>query len=121
MDMGNIMVIVCIWNSGVTIGDSRLRGGEFYRMITDRARELVKSIKDDVMMTGGNPANKSATALRGRNVGNTITFTTRNALDNMGHGEKNVDKCDEQIFSLFKATLTQEDLQAAKTEVDEAL
>ena len=48
--MGNIMVIVCIWNSGVTIGDSRLRGGEFYRMITDRARELVKSIKDDVMM-----------------------------------------------------------------------
>lgn len=50
MDIGNILVIVCIWNSGVTIGDSRLRGGEFYRMITDRARELLKTIKDDVIL-----------------------------------------------------------------------
>ena len=48
MDIGNIMVVVCIWNSGVTIGDNRLRGGEFFRMITDRARELLTSIKEGV-------------------------------------------------------------------------
>ena len=48
MDIGNIMVVVCIWNSGVTIGDNRLRGGEFFRMITDRARELLSSIKEGV-------------------------------------------------------------------------
>jgi hypothetical protein len=49
MDIGNIMVVVCIWNNGVTIGDTRLRGGEFFRMITDRARELLTHIKDGVM------------------------------------------------------------------------
>jgi putative IMPACT (imprinted ancient) family translation regulator len=48
MDITNIMVVVCIWNSGVTIGDSRLRGGEFFRIITDRARELLTSIKEGV-------------------------------------------------------------------------
>ena len=41
MDIGNILVVCCIWNSGVTIGDQRLRGGEFFRMITERARELL--------------------------------------------------------------------------------
>ena len=49
MDIGNIMIVVCIWNNGVTIGDTRLRGGEFFRMITDRARELLTSIKEGVM------------------------------------------------------------------------
>ena len=49
MDIGNIMVVVCIWNNGVTIGDTRLRGGEFFRMITDRARELLTSIKEGVL------------------------------------------------------------------------
>jgi len=48
MDITNIMIVVCIWNSGVTIGDSRLRGGEFFRIITDRARELLTSIKEGV-------------------------------------------------------------------------
>lgn len=51
MDIGNIMVVVCIWNSGVTIGDNRLRGGEFFRMITDRARELLTNIKEGVQQT----------------------------------------------------------------------
>ena len=51
MDIGNIMVVVCIWNNGVTIGDNRLRGGEFFRMITDRARELLTSIKEGVQQT----------------------------------------------------------------------
>ena len=51
MDICNIMVVVCIWNSGVTIGDNRLRGGEFFRMITDRARELLTSIKEGVQQT----------------------------------------------------------------------
>ena len=49
MDIDNIMIIVCIWNSGVTIGKNRLRGGEFFGMITDRARELLINIKDGLM------------------------------------------------------------------------
>ena len=49
MDIGNIMVVVCIWDSGVTIGENRLKGGEFFRMITDRTRELLTSIKEGVM------------------------------------------------------------------------
>jgi hypothetical protein len=50
MDIGNILVVCCIWNSGVTIGDQRLRGGEFFRMITERARELLTTIKSGVLM-----------------------------------------------------------------------
>ena len=51
MDVQSIMVIVCIWNNGVTIGESRLRGGEFFRMINDRARELLTQVKEKVMGT----------------------------------------------------------------------
>ena len=49
MDIGNILVVCCVWNSGVTIGDQRVRGGEFFRMITERARDLLTSIKHGVM------------------------------------------------------------------------
>lgn len=51
MDITSIMVVVCIWNNGVTLGDNRLRGGEFYRMITDRARDLLTVIKQGVQQT----------------------------------------------------------------------
>ena len=57
MEIGNIMVIVCVWNNGVTIGESKLRGGEFFRMVTERARELLTVIKEGVMqgeMEGAN-------------------------------------------------------------------
>ena len=54
MDIGNILVVCCIWNSGVTIGDQRLRGGEFFRMITERARELLTTIKSGVLMQTNN-------------------------------------------------------------------
>jgi len=60
MDIGNIMVVVCIWNSGVTIGDNRLRGGEFFRMITDRARELLTSIKEGVQTEIVGPHQRTA-------------------------------------------------------------
>jgi hypothetical protein len=43
------MVVVCIWNNGVSIGETKLRGGEFFRMITERARELLTVIKEGVM------------------------------------------------------------------------
>ena len=49
MDIGNIMVVVCIWNNSVSIGETKLRGGEFFRMITERARELLTVIKEGVM------------------------------------------------------------------------
>ena len=64
MDIGNIMVVVCIWNSGVTIGDNRLRGGEFFRMITDRARELLTNIKEGVMQGSTGRAHGSGSPSR---------------------------------------------------------
>jgi len=50
MDIGNIMVVVCVWNSGVKIGgEQRSNNGEFFRIITERARELLGDIKSGVM------------------------------------------------------------------------
>ena len=43
------MCVVCIWNNGVSIGETKLRGGEFFRMITERARELLAVIKEGVL------------------------------------------------------------------------
>lgn len=44
MEIENIVVIVCIWNSGIQIGSQQLKGGEFYRIVIERARELLNSI-----------------------------------------------------------------------------
>jgi hypothetical protein len=43
------MVVVCVWNSGVKIGGERSNNGEFFRIITERARELLNDIKSGVM------------------------------------------------------------------------
>ena len=51
MDIGNIMVIVFIWNNGISINDKKQHGGEFYRVISERARELLESIKREVVQT----------------------------------------------------------------------
>ena len=48
MDIGNIMIIVCIWNNGVTIGEQGLKGGELFKIVTERARDLLQQIKADV-------------------------------------------------------------------------
>ena len=48
MDIGNILIIVCMWNNGVTLGETRVKGGELYRVITERARELLQSIKQSI-------------------------------------------------------------------------
>lgn len=47
LEIGNIMVIVCIWPNGVAIGEG-LRGGELFRVITERARELLAVIRQGV-------------------------------------------------------------------------
>ena len=49
MDIGNIMVVVCIWNNGVSIGAPMVKGGEFFRVLTERARDLLISIKQGVL------------------------------------------------------------------------
>jgi putative IMPACT (imprinted ancient) family translation regulator len=50
MDIGNIMVVVCVWNNGVKIGgEQRSNGGEFFRVISERARELLNEIKAGVV------------------------------------------------------------------------
>jgi hypothetical protein len=48
MDIGNIMILVCIWNNGVTIGEQSLKGGELFKIVTERARDLLQQIKADV-------------------------------------------------------------------------
>ena len=54
MDIGNIMVVVCVWNNGVSIGDQNLQGGEFFRIISERVRELLQGIKADVVKVSPN-------------------------------------------------------------------
>lgn len=41
MRIENIVIIVCIWNNGVQIGPQQLKGGEFYRIVVERARDLL--------------------------------------------------------------------------------
>lgn len=49
MDIGNIMAIVFIWNNGISIGEQKQIPGEFHRIISERARELLQGIKSDVV------------------------------------------------------------------------
>lgn len=46
MEIENIVVIVCIWNSGVQIGSQQLKGGEFFRIVVERARDLMNQIQE---------------------------------------------------------------------------
>ena len=114
MDIGNIMVVVCIWNSGVTIGDNRLRGGEFFRMITDRARELLTSVKEGVMQSqaarggSGSPQRKlgdfNQKGTQNYDMLNVSKYDGGPAQATKVHGAapQSIDKIDEQILSLFK-------------------
>jgi len=46
MEIENIVLIVCIWNNGVKIGSNDIKGGEFFRIILERARELLNQIQE---------------------------------------------------------------------------
>ena len=48
MEIENIVLIVCIWNNGVQIGSQQLKGGEFYRIVVERARELLSQIQEHI-------------------------------------------------------------------------
>lgn len=50
MEIENILIVVCIWDKGVKIGNtsSIVKGGEFYKIIIDRARELLNQIQQKV-------------------------------------------------------------------------
>ncbi len=47
MEVENIIVIVCIWTSGV--GSLQIRGGELYKIILDRAKELLTTIHEQIV------------------------------------------------------------------------
>jgi putative IMPACT (imprinted ancient) family translation regulator len=53
MDIVGILCIICIWNNGVTLGEMRVKGGELYRVITERAREMLSKIKKSIITEGG--------------------------------------------------------------------
>ena len=44
MEIENIVLIVCIWNNGVQIGGQHVKGGELFRVIVERGRELLNQI-----------------------------------------------------------------------------
>jgi hypothetical protein len=49
MEVENIIVIVCIWTSGASLGHLQVRGGELYKIILDRAKELLSSIHEQIL------------------------------------------------------------------------
>ena len=48
MEIENIVLIVCIWNNGVQIGSQQIKGGEFFRIIVERGRELLNQIQEQI-------------------------------------------------------------------------
>ncbi len=51
MEVENILVIVCIWTSGATLGSLAIRGGELYKIVLDRAKELLTTIHEQILTT----------------------------------------------------------------------
>jgi hypothetical protein len=49
MDIVGILVIICIWTNGVTLGETRVKGGELHRVLTERAREMLGKIKRSIV------------------------------------------------------------------------
>ena len=47
MEVENIIVIVCIWTNGV--GSLQIRGGELYKIILDKAKELLTTIHEQIV------------------------------------------------------------------------
>lgn len=49
MEIENIVLIVCIWDNGIQLGaNSNLKGGEFFKIIIERGRELLVQIQDQI-------------------------------------------------------------------------
>lgn len=48
MEVENIIVIICIWTSGAALGNLQVRGGELYKVVLDRAKELLSSIHEQI-------------------------------------------------------------------------
>jgi Uncharacterized protein family UPF0029 len=46
MEVENIIVIICIWTSGAALGNLQVRGGELYKVVLDRAKDLLSSIHE---------------------------------------------------------------------------
>jgi len=118
MDIGNIMCVVCIWNNGVSIGETKLRGGEFFRMITERARELLAVIKEGVLqgeIEAGNSvsARKAPMETSVRSQARDPSPTAQVMVTANSNGALSQDKIDEQILMLFKKALSEQDMQAA--------
>lgn len=59
MDIGNILVIVMVWNQGLGLGDQKQIPGEFHRIISERVRELLTGIKSEVVEIQAQAANEA--------------------------------------------------------------
>jgi len=50
MEIENILIIVVVYNQGVPLGHP-VSGGEFYKAIIERARDLLTTIHDEIVKT----------------------------------------------------------------------
>ncbi len=48
MEVENIIVIICIWTAGSAIGSLQVRGGELYKVVLERAKDLLSSIHEQI-------------------------------------------------------------------------
>lgn len=46
LDIENIVLIVCIWDNGLKLGASTLKGGELFKVVLEKAKELLSVIHD---------------------------------------------------------------------------
>eukprot|EP00347_Sterkiella_histriomuscorum_P020945 403335852 len=49
MEIENIMVFVCVWNTGAQIGQQTVKGGELFKVIIERAKELLNTIHQQIV------------------------------------------------------------------------
>lgn len=49
MEIENILIIVCVWNSTAQIGGQQVKGGELFKLVIERARELLSTIHEQIV------------------------------------------------------------------------
>jgi hypothetical protein len=49
MEVENIIVVVCIWSNALSGMVQAVRGGEMYKVVLDRAKELLTNIHEQIV------------------------------------------------------------------------
>lgn len=49
MEIENIALIICIWDNGLKLGSQALKGGELFKVIIERAKDLLGVIHNQIV------------------------------------------------------------------------